>query len=271
MKASVLICLFILPITIKAQDSVILNTIGIKFRKVLPGSFYLGAFSPTASAVGFFSQQDEPQNDSILQVAKLLSKQASKPGFEVKVKHAFYIGVYEISQLEWQKIMKTNPSKFDQAYLGKNTDDHPVETVSWRDCKKFIARLNKRERGKFKYRLPSEIEWEYAARGGKKEDISWQEIWNTAVIGKQEPTIQGSKNANAYGLFDMLGNVWEWVEDRYNEKIFADQYPSKFTNEHVIKGACFYGDVKNATYMTHAGAKGKRYDIGFRLILEKVN
>ncbi len=68
----------------------------------------------------------------------------------------------------------------------------------------------------------------------------------------------------------MLGNVWEWVDDYYNEKIFSDPVPPKKGKEHVLKGAPFYGDVKNATYMTHAGGPGSNYDVGFRLVMEKV-
>jgi len=71
-------------------------------------------------------------------------------------------------------------------------------------------------------------------------------------------------------LYDMLGNVWEWTEDYYNEKLFADPVPIKKGKEHVLKGAPFYGDVKNATYMTHAGGPGSKYDVGFRVVMEKL-
>lgn len=253
------------------QDSIIANSIGMKFKRIPAGRFYMGTFSPTVSAVGFFSNQTEPLHDSIYENAKVLALRSSMPGFEVKIQDPYYIGVYEVSQLEWKKIMNKNPSVFDEAYMQKNTDDYPVEHVSWKDCKKFITKMNKKDKGKFKYRLPTETEWEYAARGGNKDDISWPEIWKTAVTGVQTPAAKGSKEPNFYGLFDVLGNVWEWVEDKYNAKIFADPSASGTVHEHVIKGSCFYGDVKNATYMTHAGGKGKRYDIGFRLIIEKVN
>jgi formylglycine-generating enzyme required for sulfatase activity len=66
----------------------------------------------------------------------------------------------------------------------------------------------------------------------------------------------------------MLGNVWEWVEDFYNEKIFADPAPPLSGKEHVLKGAPFYGDVKNATYKTHAGGPGCIYDTGFRVLMQ---
>jgi formylglycine-generating enzyme required for sulfatase activity len=66
----------------------------------------------------------------------------------------------------------------------------------------------------------------------------------------------------------MLGNVWEWVQDYYNEKIFADTTPPKLGKEHVLKGASFVGDVKNATYMTHAAGPGNGWDVGFRLVMD---
>lgn len=78
----------------------------------------------------------------------------------------------------------------------------------------------------------------------------------------------GTKKPNAWGLYDTLGNVWEWVQDRYNEKIFADPTPPKSGSQHVLKGAPFYGDVKNATYMTHAAGPGSKYDVGFRVVME---
>jgi formylglycine-generating enzyme required for sulfatase activity len=73
---------------------------------------------------------------------------------------------------------------------------------------------------------------------------------------------------NAWGLYDMLGNVWEWVHDFYNEKIFADPEPPRSGKEHVLKGASFTGDVKNATYMTHAAGPGNGFDIGMRIVME---
>jgi formylglycine-generating enzyme required for sulfatase activity len=77
-----------------------------------------------------------------------------------------------------------------------------------------------------------------------------------------------SKKPNAWGLYDMLGNVWEWVDDRYNYKIFADREPPKRGTQHVLKGTSFVGDVKNATYMTHAGGPGNGWDVGFRVVRE---
>ncbi|HZX73067.1 MAG TPA: SUMF1/EgtB/PvdO family nonheme iron enzyme, partial [Cyclobacteriaceae bacterium] len=100
------------------------------------------------------------------------------------------------------------------------------------------------------------------------DDIPWADIRTNAVISQKTTAVVGTKKPNAWGLYDTLGNVWEWVQDVYNEKIFADPVPPKSGKEHVLKGAPFYGDVKNATYMTHAGGPGSKYDTGFRIVME---
>ncbi|MBI5747219.1 MAG: formylglycine-generating enzyme family protein [Nitrospirae bacterium] len=134
----------------------------------------------------------------------------------------FYIGEHEVTQGEWQEIMGDNPSFF------KGCDYCPVEWVSWNDTQGFIERLNKK-RGK-NYRLPTEAEWEYAARsGGKKERYSGtsseSELGNYAWYNnnsefKTHPVKQ--KRPNSLGLYDMSGNVWEWVSDWYDEGYYKN-------------------------------------------------
>ena len=99
--------------------------------------------------------------------------------------------------------MANNPSTFkDVADAG----NHPVESITWEDAIEFVKRLNKKENTK-KYRLPSEFEWEYAARAGAENDIPWSEINAMAQLGKPETQTVGQKKPNAWGLYDMLGNV----------------------------------------------------------------
>jgi formylglycine-generating enzyme required for sulfatase activity len=140
--------------------------------------------------------------------------------------------------------------------------------VTWNDALAFVKKLNQMEKGKYTYRLPTEFEWEYAARAGADDDISWDAVQETAQIAVLTTAPVGQKKPNSWGLHDMLGNVWEWTADFYNEKLFADSIPPRVGKEHVMKGAPFYGDVKNATYMTHAGGPGSNYDIGFRIVIE---
>jgi formylglycine-generating enzyme len=73
---------------------------------------------------------------------------------------------------------------------------------------------------------------------------------------------------NAWGLYDTLGNVWEWVEDVYNDKLFADPKPPRSGTQHVLKGGSFVADVANLSYTTHAAGPGNRFDVGFRIVRE---
>lgn len=253
----------------QAQDSVYTNSIGMQFVFIRPGGMIVGKFEPTVSKMGFVSSGDAPEvTDSILAVAEQMAKRDALPGFKVEIRNPYWLGKYEVTQAEWKKLMGTNPSYFQGYKVKDNADQHPVEGVSWKDAQAFIQKLNEKEKGKAVYRLPSEFEWEYAARAGAVEDITWGNIGSMAVIATQTTKQVGSKKPNAWGLYDMLGNVWEWVQDYYNEKLFADPAPPTHGKEHVLKGAPFYGDVKNATYMTHAAGPGSHYDTGFRVLME---
>ncbi|MBI3600779.1 MAG: formylglycine-generating enzyme family protein, partial [Nitrospinae bacterium] len=139
-----------------------------------------------------------------------------KPIHEVCVDD-FYMGKYEVTQKEWQSIMGNNPS-----YL-KNCDNCPVEQVSWNDVQEYINKLNQKT-GK-KYRLPTEAEWEYAARSGGRSEkysggnnidsVAW---YNSNSNSKTHPV--GQKEANGLGLYDMTGNVWEWCQDWYDSDYY---------------------------------------------------
>jgi len=253
------------------------NSIGMTFREIKSGTMEVGKFQPTTSRFGFLEQYRKDDSDemgipkfpdSVYELSNKLSHQDALPGFNVTISGSYFIGQFEVTQAQWKKVMGSNPSYFKDL---PNADQHPVENVSWKDAQAFIKKLNKLERGRATYRLPTEFEWEYAARAGATDDIAWADIQATAQIAKQTTQPVGQKLPNAWRLYDMLGNVWEWTQDYYNEKLFADPKPIKKGNQHVLKAAPFYGDVKNATYMTHAGGPGSKYDVGFRLVMEKSN
>mgnify|MGYP001804168081 CR=1 FL=1 len=138
-----------------------------------------------------------------------------KPLHEVQVGD-FYIGKYEVTQAQWRRIMGNSPSSFN------NCDDCPIESVSWNDIQRFLKKLRK-QTGQ-KYRLPTEAEWEYAARGGNKSkgftyagsnalaDVAW---YDSNSGNKTQPV--GQKAPNELGIYDMSGNVWEWCTDWYGE------------------------------------------------------
>ena len=135
-----------------------------------------------------------------------------QPVTQVRISRGFWLGKYEVTQSEWQAVMGSNPSEFG------GCGNCPVEQVSWDDVQGFIRRLNSQE-GREVYRLPTEGEWEYAARAGTVGDrygnldaIAW---YGQNSGNRTQPV--GGKTPNAWGLYDMLGNVWEWVHDWYGD------------------------------------------------------
>jgi formylglycine-generating enzyme required for sulfatase activity len=146
-----------------------------------------------------------------------------RPAHEVCVRD-FYVGKYEVTQAAWRKVMGNSPAS--NAACG---DDCPVETVSWNDAQAFLARLNAASEGKDLprgvYRLPTEAEWEYAARGGGRGD-AYSGSSSVADVGwflENTFSIQrvGTKAPNALGIHDMSGNVWEWTNDWYGATYYA--------------------------------------------------
>jgi len=144
-------------------------------------------------------------------------KSGEKPVHEVCVDD-FYIGKYEVTQGEWEKVMGNNPSSFSSC-----GSDCPVEQVSWNDAKDFIRKLN--SRSSVTFRLPTEAEWEYAAKGGENHTYSGSDnvdsvAWYGSNSGRKTHRV-GTKQANGFGLYDMSGNVWEWVEDIYSSNAYS--------------------------------------------------
>lgn len=190
-----------------------------------------------------------------------------KPVHEVCVDD-YYMGRYETTQGQWTKVMGSNPSKF------KKGDSYPVEQVSWNDTQDFIRRLSQGGRG---YRLPTEAEWEYAARsGGKKERYAGGDnidavAWYSANSGSSTHPV-GEKAPNGLGLYDLSGNVWEWCSDWYGEKFYAEsprinpQGPSGGSIR-VVRGGCWDnwpGGVRSAD--RYGSSPGNRNGfLGFRL------
>lgn len=278
LKTRVVLIVFILCTAdfVFAQETVT-NSMGMEFVLIKPGSMIVGEFQPPyPGPADTIKGEQRPQvmwmgdgrgySEEEFRLAKEMAMRDARPGFKVIIGKSYYIGKFEVTQAQWKKVMGNNPSVF-QGKQFPNADSLPVENISWADAQMFIAKLNQLEKKK-RYRLPTEFEWEYAARAGAVKDISWKDIRLTAQLGTRSTQPVGGKQPNAWGLYDMLGNVWEWVSDHYNEKIFADPRPQKKGRQHVLKGASFAGDVKNATYMTHAGGPANGWDVGFRVVME---
>ena len=202
-----------------------------------------------------------------------------KPVHDVKL-DSFYIGKYPVTQGQWKKVMNNNLSHF------KKGDNYPVENVSWNDTQEFIKRLNEMTKDTYEFRLPTEAEWEYAARsGGKKEkyaggnnldELAW---YGKNSCGTTHPV--GEKMPNGLGLYDMSGNVWEWCEDAYFENAYRMHdkdnpvYLESKTGSRVLRGGAWYIDAKGCRSASRRSGEpgGWIVRMGFRLVfsLRSVN
>jgi formylglycine-generating enzyme required for sulfatase activity len=193
------------------------NSIGMKFVWIPPGNFIMGSPKEESGRQPFGF--DETQH-------------------KVTLTKGFYMGVYTVTQEQWQEVMANNPSS------SRGEKNLPVEMVSWDDCQEFIKKL--REKDKMPYRLPFEAEWEYACRAGTTtpfyfgETISPEQANYGDSKGKTTPV--GSFPANAFGLHDMHGNVWQWCQDwagDYPHRDVVDPQGPEKGNDRVFRGGSF--------------------------------
>jgi formylglycine-generating enzyme required for sulfatase activity len=193
-----------------------------------------------------------------------------KPAHEVTLKD-FYIGKYPVTQAQWHAVMGNNPSQ------NKGCDDCPVESVSWNDIQGFLKKLNALTGQQF--RLPTEAEWEYAARGGQQskgylysgsnnlDEVGW---FSKNSGGKTHPV--GQKQPNELGLHDMSGNVWEWCEDDWHNyhgapadgRAWVDS--PRGTYRVYRGGSWFYGPQRcRAAFRLNSAPASRNLSLGFRL------
>ena len=231
-------------ITIPVKDGICIEMV-----KVEAGTFMMGATS----------EMKNPYDDE-------------KPVHQVTLTNDYYMGKYEVTQALWQVVMGKNPSYF-------KGDNLPVNYVRWKDCQRFISKLNSMTGRKF--RLPTEAEWEYAARGGKKSrgyqysgssnisDVAW---YDGNSGDKTHPV--GSKQANELGIYDMTGNVLEWCQDWYGSYYSSSQTnPTGATSgsRHVNRGGSWAKNVRRSSPSCRYGAiyVDRDLDLGFRLALSE--
>ena len=188
-----------------------------------------------------------------------------KPQHRVTV-DSFYMDTHEVTQAQYEKVMGVNPSRFKDC--GSNC---PVETVSWNDAKAYCKKVGQR--------LPTEAEWEYAARGGKDGEKWYGDVdsiaWYSSNSGHKTHPV-GRKQANGYGLYDMTGNVWEWCSDWYGK----DYYSSSPANNpagpssrsaRVLRGGSWYGETRilRTSYRAGFTPTGSLNFYGFRCVRDK--
>jgi uncharacterized protein (TIGR02996 family) len=229
---------------------------GMTFAWVPPGTFLMGS-PPT----------EEGRSDDETQHRVTLSK-------------GFWLGITPVTQAQWRAVMGTNPDP--SRFKG---DDRPVERVPWHDCVKFCKKLSKKE-GR-RYRLPTEAEWEYACRAGTTTPFSFGQTISTDQANydgndtygrgkkgahRQQTTPVGSFPANAWGLFDMHGNVWEWCQDWYGAYPSSDTKDPQDSNhgEYRVVRGCSWCNAPN--WCRSASRSGytpaSRWDfIGCRVVL----
>jgi formylglycine-generating enzyme required for sulfatase activity len=173
---------------------------------------------------------------------------------------SFHIGKYEVTQEEWEAVMGSNPSHF------KGCPKCPVEQVSWDDIQEFLQKLNTKTANN--YRLPTEAEWEYAARGGKRSkgykysgannnlsSVGW---YNRNSNDKTREV--GTKRSNELGLFDMSGNVYEWCSDWYDTGYYAKSPKMNPTGPSSGKSKVFRGGAWYFIDWIYGGTKRNSYD-----------
>ena len=192
-----------------------------------------------------------------------------KPTHKVTIGN-YVIGKFEVTQALWTAVMGDNPSYF-------KGDNYPVECVSWNDCQEFLQKLNGLT-GK-RFQLPTEAEWEYAARGGNKSkgykysgsnDID-EVAWYDGNSGSQTHPV-GTKKPNELGIYDMSGNVWEWCNDWYG--VYTSTPANNPTGPssggcRVYRGGSWSSDARGCRVSNRYGdyPDGRSYDLGFRLVL----
>ena len=204
------------------------------------------------------------------------------PLHEVEISQGFYLGKYEITQGQWEAVMGTTPWT-GRDYVREHSS-HPAVYISWYDTQAFIGRLNAAA-GDSLYRLPSEAEWEYACRAGTQTrwsfgdnenqlgDYAWYRA-NAWDVGKGYAQPVGTKLPNAWGLYDMHGNVFEWVQDWYGRDYYnssprVDPLGPSSGSYRIFRGGDFwnYAQLVRSAYRPYISPDNREASLGLRLVV----
>ena len=209
--------------------------------------------------MGATSEQKKPDDDE-------------KPTHRVSLS-SFYIGKYEVTQALWKAVMGSNPSRFEG-------DNLPVERVSWNDCQTFLRKLNAMT-GK-NFRLPTEAEWEFAARGGNRSrgyqysgsNVLSDVAWYYDNSGSKTHNV-GTKAPNELGIYDMSGNVWEWCQDwkgSYSSSAQTNPKGPSSGSFRVLRGGSWYYLARDCRVTIRNSGAPDLWDddLGLRLVLSQL-
>jgi formylglycine-generating enzyme required for sulfatase activity len=224
------------------------NSIGMKFRLIPAGEFMMGSSeSPEELAAEFTGTKPRWYQDA-------------HPQHHVRITKPFYMGLTEVTQKQYEKVMGENPSWFSKTGDGANrvqgidTSNFPVESVSWDDAVEFCKKLSDREG--VTYRLPTEAEWEYACRAGTTTRYCFgddpgplQQFAWFKENSKPQPNAVGQKKPNHWGLHDLHGNVLEWCSDSYD----PDYYRKPPKDEPTAPAAFILRVYRGGSWSDHAG------------------
>ncbi len=241
---------------------------GQKVEMVLieAGTFTMGATESDArkSFADYLALWKDRRDSPEPQLESFLSQ---TPQHRVTLSKPFFMGRYEVTQAQWESVMGVNPS-FDTG------DSLPVEEVSWKNCVDFCRRLNTQSDDGWEYRLPTEAEWEYACRAGVTGDDALGDIDEMGwYVGNSEGSCHpvGLKRPNAWGLYDMRGNLWEWCSDwfgEYSSQATTDPTGPSSGSCHVARG----GSYQEPAVLCRAAIRGfqpygyRHHGLGFRLV-----
>jgi len=211
-----------------------------------------------------------------------LKRDSDEAQHHIKLTKAFYIGKFEVTQIQYRVLVNDNPSKF-------GGDNLPVDNVNWYEAMRFLKKLS--DKTGLKFRLPTEAEWEYACRAGTTTAFNTgttidsdlanydaTEPYADGIIGKElkRTSKVGSYPANAFGLYDMHGNVWEWCSDIYDEDYYKvtplndPKGPAEQEGDRVIRGGAWNEEAYKcrSADRNDRGPKANQPTIGFRVVLE---
>ncbi|MFO0868826.1 MAG: formylglycine-generating enzyme family protein [Pirellulales bacterium] len=268
----------------------------MRFRLIPPGEFTMGMTKEEAEAVAALNPNDESWKRWSL---------SSSPAHRVRLTQAYYLGTYEVTQEQYERVVGVNPSYFSATGEGqelvKDEDprQHPVETVSFLDAVEFCIKLSKQEILKpvyssannaytlipgDGYRLPTEAEWEYACRAGtntawfhgEQESELGTVAWFGGNSGGRTHAVRQLK-ANPFGLYDVHGNVWEWCQDWHDAQAYSQRGPGPTEDPqgpdgrsaHVLRGGHWYNNFANcrSAFRASAGVGYRNPNAGFRVLL----